>query len=348
MDIENEDDIGADIAAAFAEHNGNIPEPKEPEPRAEVEPEVKEPVDSARVRDETGKFAKAPETVQDESNTSTAPEEPEPVTTDIRPPNSWKAEAKAIFNDLPPLAREEIARRELDMQRGAQKLQQQLANYAPLDEILAPRQEKLALNGQTSATYIRALVAADDMLSNPQTGAQALAQLAQMYGIPYGQGQAPAPQSPQDPAIQTVFQKIQTLEQQLQAREQAEREATQQTYQAQIEAFQADPKNLYFEDVKPQMAVLLNSGEAQTLQEAYDQACWMKPNIRALVQADQRKAEQAAATEAARARTEAAKRASGSVVGSSGLGASVKPAVNQNNSIEDDVRLAMQSIGGRA
>ncbi len=348
MEIEAEDDIGADIAAAFAEHNGNIPEPREPAP-VEVAPvEVQELAESTRARDESGKFAKALEVAQDDTNSTAAPVEAEPVSTDIRPPNSWKAEAKAIFNDLPPLAREEIARRELDMQRGAQQLQQRLATYAPLDEILAPRQERLALAGQTNATYIRSLVAADDMLSNPATAQQAMAQLAQMYGIPYGQGQASAPQSQQDPALQTVFQKIQTLEQQLQAREQAEQEATQQTYQAQIQAFQADPKNLYFEDVKPQMAVLLNSGEAQTLQEAYEQACWMKPNIRALVQADQKKAEQAAATEAARARTEAARKAGGSVVGSSGMGASVKAPVNQNNSIEDDVRLAMQTVGGRA
>lgn len=343
-----DDDIGADIAAAFAEHNGDIPQPKEPEPSVQAATvEEAAPETAERARDETGKFAKAPEKAQDEQEPTGVPEPQETVTTDIRAPNAWKAEAKAIFNDLPPLAREEIARRELEMLSGVRKLQEQISAYAPIDEILAPRQERLALSGQTNATYIRALVAADDMLSNPATAPQALAQLAQMYGIPYGQGTLEAPQG-QDPGLQTVFQKIQTLEQQLQARELAEQEATKQTYQAQIEAFQADPKNLYFEDVKPQMAVLLNSGEAQTLQEAYDQACWMKPNIRALVQADQKKAEQAAATEAARARTEAAKRASGSVVGSSGLGTTVKPPVNQNSSIEDDVRLAFQTASGRA
>lgn len=346
--MEDEDDIGADIAAAFAEHQGNVPEPVEPQPTAAPEPvEAKEPAEAGRARDETGKFAKAPETAQSDPDTSAVPETTETASSDIRPPASWKAEAKAIFNDLPPLAREEIARRELDMQRGAELLKVRLAHYAPLDEILAPRQEKLSLNGHTNATYIRALVAADDMLSNPATAAQAMAQLAQMYGIPYGQGQAPAPQS-QDPGLQTVFQQIQTLEQRLQAKEQAEQEVANHTCRTQIDAFQADPKNLYFEDVKPQMAVLLKSGEAQDLQDAYDKACWMQPNIRALVLADQKKAEQAAATTEARAKVEAAKRASGSVVGSSGLGASAKPPVNQNTSIEDDVRLAMQSIGGRA
>jgi hypothetical protein len=52
---------------------------------------------------------------------------------------------------------------------------------------------------------------------------------------------------------------------------------------AQIEAFKRDPKNRFFENVRQDMAKLFQTGKADTLQEAYDAACWLNPDIRAIL-----------------------------------------------------------------
>ena len=52
---------------------------------------------------------------------------------------------------------------------------------------------------------------------------------------------------------------------------------------AQIEAFKMDPKNRFFENVRQDMAKLFQTGKADTLQEAYDAACWLNPDIRAIL-----------------------------------------------------------------
>lgn len=108
---------------------------------------------------------------------------------------------------------------------------------------------------------------------------------------------------------------------------------------AEIEAFASDPANQYFEQVRPAMVALLNSGIAKNLKEAYDAACRADPAIHSTLQA-----EETAKKEAQRKQDIAAKkRAASSVVGSP-ANSNPQPKPNPNADVYDDVRAAIDSL----
>lgn len=125
-----------------------------------------------------------------------------------------------------------------------------------------------------------------------------------------------------DPALTTLQQRLEAIE--AQSRQESEARATQQQNQihADIQAFgsEADPKSgtlahPYFNDVRQNMGGLMATGQAKTLKEAYDMACWAVPAIRTNLLAAERTAE-------AVKRKEAVKKASaagGSIAGSPGV-----------------------------
>jgi hypothetical protein len=118
-----------------------------------------------------------------------------------------------------------------------------------------------------------------------QVDPKSLAQvMAQKYGISARVGPADDQQQQQEKPATPQFdpnafarQMEQQFEQKLSARE----------TQTQIAAFSADPANKFFENVKGDMAVLLQSGKAATLKDAYDQACWLNPETRAILLQEQ-------------------------------------------------------------
>ncbi len=107
---------------------------------------------------------------------------------------------------------------------------------------------------------------------------------------------------------------------------------------SQIDAFQNDPANLYFENVRDDMAVLLHNGKASDLKEAYDMACWMRPDIRPFLQTVQ------APAVPVQEKVAQAKRAAVSVTGSPGQSRIPK----SNGTIEDDIRAAFEEVAGSA
>lgn len=342
MSLDNaEDDIMADVRAAMGESAAaDVAAPVE-KPALEVSdaqtiPE--KPATDGPARDQTGKFAKAPEAVQDAVQVTA--EAPEP----IRPPASWSAQAKADFATLPPHIQEQVVKRERDVDKGFQERAAERQKYEPLEAILAPHREEWTLAGITQEAALQQLLAAHKFLQRDPNGA--IEYLRQQYGGSQAQtqqGQAFSPQS--DPVVSQLQQQLQDLQSQMQQRETAEQQRSQSELQSQIAAFQADPANIYYENVKPHMASLLRSGQADTLQDAYNQAVWASPETRPLMLAQEQKAAQASVLKAAQDKARQAGQASGSLNGSASGNA---VAASTGNSIEDDVRAAMASIGGRA
>jgi len=330
--------ISDDIRAAIAETNGA---PETPEPvvndAPEPSPEVNE-AEKASNRDEKGKFvAKQAEPAQD---TTEQPKSPETPQESIRVPASWSAQAKADFAALPPHIQREVSKRESDIDKGFRERAEQLKRYEPLEQVIAPHRQKWAVAGVDEATAVKQLLAASDWLERDPQGA--LAYLAKQYNVAsLGQPQAAQsgggegqPQAQPDP----VASEIQALKAQVAALTQGREQETQQTYVSQIEAFAADPANLYFENVKPAMAKLLQSGLVETLPEAYERAIWADPTIRPLLLQQQAKP----AVDPNRAAK--AKQAGVSVTGSPGNA----PPPTSNGTIEDDIRLAISQAAGRA
>jgi hypothetical protein len=117
--------------------------------------------------------------------------------------------------------------------------------------------------------------------------------------------------------------------------------------ETQVDAFLSDPANAHADDVLDDMIALINAGRATSLQDAYDAACWMRPDIRqqlisqtAQAPVREQQAQRAAAADQAR-------RASRSISGSSAPGPTRDAARGQPTSIRDSLRDAMRSARGQ-
>lgn len=347
MADEPEDDIAGDISAAIKEAGGG--EAATPAalaaPQANESPASGEPV--AQARDDGGKFtakpgADAPTAATAETNTdqpaasaTEVPQEP------IRAPTSWSAVGKSKFATLDPEVQSEISKRERDVDRILSERGAQLKAFEPLEKAIAPERGYLRMNGVDDATYITSLIAADKELRGPNP-AQALAQIARVYGINIGQPPASAGQTPQasqlPPYVQQMAERMAFLEQTVTQQQSQAQAAEAAQSQASIDAFAQE--NLYFENVKPEMVALLKAGVVDNLPDAYRKACWARDDIRPLLMKEEEANRTAAVTEAARAKATAARQASGSITGSPAPGATAATPANANSSIEDDVRAA--------
>lgn len=329
-----DDDIAGDIRRAL--EGDSEPQAEKVEVAAEAEIPVEiveeepEKADDGRVRGADGKFiAKQAETVQD--TTEQQPETGTPQES-IRPPASWSAAAKAKFATLDPDVQKEVLKREQDVEKGFRDRANELKRYQPLEDVLAPRRALWAAQGLDETQAIKTLLAAQDLLEqDPRKG---LEFLAKSYGVSLAQpqGQAPEPQ-PQgnSPQYEQLLAKFSQLEQRLQ-------EAQSAPVVSQVESFFADPKNLYAENVRSDMAVLLREGRAKDLPEAYEMACWMRPDIRPLLQTPQ----------VAKVQDNVAK-AKAAAVSVTGSPANARGASNNaTGSIEDDIRKAYEELSGQA
>lgn len=338
-------DMEDDIRAAMAEVSGNAPEPAPVEevvvaPEAVIEAETPnddgEKAADGRERGPDGKFiAKAAETVQD------TPDQPSEAVADpavklaIRAPASWSPAAKATFDKLPPEVQQAVAKREQEIDHGLRRKSEEVKRYEPLEQLIAPRRALWAAQGMDEASAIKTLLAAQDLLEkDPRQG---LEFLARSYGVnlntaqPQGQPRQAQPAPDSHPEIAALKQQLQVLQSQVQTAQTA-------PIVSQIDAFQNDPANLYFENVRDDMAVLLHNGKASDLKEAYDMACWMRPDIRPFLQTTQ------APAAPVQDKAAQARKAAVSVTGSPGQSRIPK----SNGTIEDDIRAAFEEVAGTA
>lgn len=320
------DTLEADLRAAFeADAEGS--------PSEAVAAPAEDP---SQPRDEHGRFApkeavdSAPAPAQ-----ATTLETPagEPAKA-IAPPHTWTATAKAKFATLDPEVQAEVLRREKEMQDGLDQWAPKGEVFNRFTELMAPIRDRLTLNGTTDFQYLQALVRADEMLRTDPNGS--LPQIAAMYGIQLPgmpQPQNLPQQGPMDPALQALQRQVSELSSALFGEREAKEQAEQASVMGEIEAFRADPANLYFHNVKPVMATLIREGIATDLKDAYDRACHADPIIRALL------AKPAAAPQSGKAN-------GASVTGSPGLTGKPNGKADPESTLEDDIRQAWAETTG--
>lgn len=187
----------------------------------------------------------------------------------VEAPTSWSADAKAKWSSLDPSIQAEIAKREKDMNDGGQKWSEEKRRY---EETLAPVREVAKRNGVDEKEGLNRLLAANDYLERDPAGA--IQWLAQAYGVDLKNLEASPTARPQaDPMVTQLHQELSTIKSTLQEREQKELLGV-------IEQFKAAPGREHFEDVKTFMGKLLETGQASTLEEAYETAIWATPSVR--------------------------------------------------------------------
>ncbi|TLX12482.1 hypothetical protein FFR93_17085 [Rhizobium sp. MHM7A] len=313
-----------------------------------------------RQRDEHGRFAP-----KDQDKTGQAPQQPaaapkaaqadaaanatpaaqqtaaatqeQPLTaTSHRVPPGWSAEAKAHFSALPAEVQAAISKREQEVDNGFRVLQ----DYKGLEEFTPIVRQA----GMTHAEVMRKAIDWENaLIRDPVNTVINVARMAgvNLQALVAGQQDQILQRRPQSAQQQPTPQPVNveaTVEQVLRKRD----------TQTQVEAFLSDPANVHAEAVLEDMVALISAGRASSLKDAYDAACWMRPDIRQqlISQAAPGNTVQDQNTQRAAA-ADQARRASRSISGSSAPGPTPGASAGQPTSIRETLRTAMHAANGR-
>lgn len=307
------------------------------ESRNEPEEETKED----RARDEKGRFAtKAEEQPEQQPEEPVAQEQPATLAPELQKLGLRKEEADAISAN--PVALQAFMRRSEEMHKGLEQYREKAQFGDQMAQAISPYMATIQSIGVQPAVAVQKLLAADHSLryGSPEQKSQMIQQIARDYGVDLAQIQ-PTEQQWVDPQVQQLQSQLgqmqQWIQQQTQAREMQERAAL----NSEIATFSSDPANAYFEQVKNDMAGLLQAGLASTLKEAYDKAIFANPSIRSQVLAKQQAEAEAARKQEVVSKAQVAKRAASVNVARKG----VMPAAKPVGSMDDTIREAAQRLG---
>lgn len=210
----------------------------------------------------------------------------------LRAPASWRPEAKAEFDKLPPVIKDEVIKREEDILRGIGEYKAAATFGHAIDKAIQPFAPTLRQYGIDPVRHVGELFSVHQRLAmgSPEVKQATLAQIARDFGIPLPTPQASEDSPYVDPevaALRTQMQQLHSLHQQL-VNQQTQQQTQQiQAQRAQIEnglrselnTFASDPEHAFFDEVADDMAMLIQSGRAPSLKQAYDLAIRMQPAI---------------------------------------------------------------------
>lgn len=247
-------------------------------------------------------------------------------------PSSWRKEAVAKWATLDPDLKAEVLKRETDFHKGTETYKQKAAFADEIQRTIAPYQQNFAALGIQPTYAIKTMFEAENMLRNgsPQQKAQLFQKWAQDYGVDLGQMQTNI-----DPHVAELQQKVSNYEAAMQHQRFQQESQAQSQLTSTIEDFAKNHEHL--ESVRVQMGSLLASGAAKDLQDAYDQAIWTNPDIRATLLAKQQEEAKAKARQIA----EEAKRTAATNVRHRGT----VPAAKATGTLDEVLRENAQNLG---
>ena len=275
-----------------------------------------------------------------------APEEPNPATPGAEDaaavatgtaPKSLSPAAREAWKDLPEAVKTDIAKREADYEKGIVQYADNAKRAEAMDRSLAPFQQLFAMNGGGPQQTLEPLLQTASVLQmgSPQQKAQTAANLIKQFGVDIRMldgmlvGEQPQ-QSQQDIINQAVQQAVAPYQQQVQQ----QKHQQQQAVNNEVNQFAA--QNEFYGDVSDTMADLMEMaakrGRELTMQDAYDQACRIHPQI-----------SQVLAGRQAQSVTAPRQNAAVSISGSPGGGGDSRPA----DSIRGQIEAAWELDGGR-
>jgi hypothetical protein len=211
----------------------------------------------------------------------------------LNAPAAYTKEQQEKFKTWPMDARKQIIEREKQVERGFSDMGNKINGYKYIDDLFNGRQERLKEFGINSAkewAEYWALIS-DGLHKNPQA---TIEEIKNIYGL---NGNA----TPNNNTSE-LMQRLNAQERQLQALDQAIKN---DKIKRAIDAFVSakddagNPKYPYFDDVKQNIGLLMDSGVCKSLEEAYNQSIWANEDVRKKLIEAQQKADLAAKTEAA-------------------------------------------------
>lgn len=271
---------------------------------------------------------------------------PADLSTDVtkaKAPQSWSAAEKAHWDKIPPEVQAVIARREEEAHRGITTLGQDAALGKKLKDVINPYLPMIRAEGGDEAGAVRDLLQTAYILRTaaPEQKIGVFRHLAGQFGVDLAVAAQGVPQV--SPELQSLRQELAQLKGHLTSTEQQQHQQIQGQAQAMIEAFAADPKNEFYEQVKPLMAHLLVAGQAKDMQEAYDMACHANPDVRSTILTRQQAESEAKRAAEAKAKADAKRKAAGSISGSPAGTVSTTIAANQDLPLREELRQAWRA-----
>jgi len=327
-------------------------DPESDSPAASVRDQMAATFDEIQGRDTVrgadGKFTpRGATTATATTETTDQPENgvTEPAKPGIEPPHSWSADARAKWDAVPPELKPYLAQRDTDATRKISDQGQQLKALEGVSAVVERgRPQLLAAYGSVEKGVSDLLELHRVATSNP---AGFLVDFARSAGIDLAQlaHTVASMHAPVDPQFAALRSEVDGLKH---AREQERRAADHRELSgitSTVEAFAAKPANKHFEAVQEKVASLLNARTATTLEDAYEQACWLVPEVRTAMLAERAVADRAATDAKAREAADRARRMGGPAIGRAmARGAAVSNAGN----VRETMRQAYDRMNGAA
>jgi hypothetical protein len=280
----------------------------------------------------------------------------------VNAPASWKGDAKELWNDLPPKAREEITRRELQTQQVLNDTALDRKRVSEVSEVLQPHMDMIQANyGGNPMQAVSGLLNVERALTsgNVATKAQIVAKIIQNFGIDVNaldallSGGEMSPeikqQSDFDRALDARMAPVNEYMNEQRQREQQVAQERQNQVIAAVEGLAVDATNYpYFNDVREDMADIIEMSAKRgvdiSLKDAYDKATLINGKTAAAV--DTRESAQADTQLALNAHQEAQK-AKGASVSVSGNPTSVGTPPSQNTDLRSLISSQLDNGGQR-
>ena len=192
-----------------------------------------------------------------------------------KPPASWKKEYHEYWAKADPKIQEYAWQREEQMKRGVEPLLSKAQFADAMNQALEPYLPTIQGLGLKPEQAVAALAQADYTLRNsPYDQKMAyLTQLAASYGInlnPVMQGGQVAQAPSIDPMVYQLQNELNNVRGEVMGWKQQQEMAENQTLLNEINSFSMTAE--HFEDARPTMIQLLQSGVAETLEDAYEKA----------------------------------------------------------------------------
>lgn len=311
-------EVGTESPAPAAPEETGRPETDAPEPVRDTAPTEESATDAKpaaepsgeRKRGPDGKFLKTKAEIQAETAKPDQPTEaieakPDEPPPESRPtakaPESWKPIAREHWAKLPADVQQEVVRREREITLTLQQTAQQRKLAEHFTESIRPFEAMIRAENRDPVTAASELFATAAMLrmGSPVQKAQLVANMVKNFGIPVEALDA-ALVGEQIPDEDSKLQRL--LDQRLapvnefitevKSLKQQRQEKAGSEVMSEIEQFSQNPANEFFDDVREEMADLMEfaskRGRPLTLKQAYDKATALNPEISKVL--EQRKA----------------------------------------------------------
>lgn len=312
--------------AQATEPTTSTPAASEPAAKPTIDDTLRQAWDKLNPRrDDTGRFAARepateaqPQQEPQATTDQTAEKAAEPAKPAIEPPHSWSAEAKARWANVPPDTQAYIAEREAQAHQAITRAGQQIKAYEPIARVLDAYKDTFEKNGLTPDDGIGRLLEVERNLARDPVSA--VKEIAKAYGVDLAtltnEQTAPAQQAEQgqpDPQVATLKAELAQLKAELgkvgsylTAQQRAQLASEEQVLARQIAEFAKDKP--HFEAVRHVMGALMQADPNLSLDDAYEQATYARPDTRQRILADQQKAAEEKRAEEARKKAADAKR----------------------------------------